>query len=98
MPLWLLGSSLFSAQLAATLGLPFAFASHFAPAQLYDALEIYRNEFRPSKELAKPCAIACIGGFVAETDAAAARLVTSWQQSFVNLRRGAPGPLPPDFT
>jgi luciferase family oxidoreductase group 1 len=94
-PIWLLGSSLFSAQLAALLGLPFAFASHFAPDHLGDALEIYRREFRPSKNLRKPHAMACIGAFAAETDAEARRLFTSLQQSFVYLRRGRPAPLPP---
>jgi luciferase family oxidoreductase group 1 len=94
-PIWLLGSSLFSARLAATLGLPFAFASHFAPDHLEEALEIYRGEFRASSELARPYAMACIGVFAAETDAEARRLATSWQQSFVKLRRGRPGLLPP---
>ncbi len=94
-PIWLLGSSLFSAQLAAALGLPFAFASHFAPDDLEEALAIYRREFRPSKELARPYAMAAIGVFAADTDEAAARLATSQQQSFLNLRRGRPGPRPP---
>src|SRR5215207_5869723 len=94
-PIWLLGSSLFSAQLAAALGLPFAFASHFAPDHLYDALDVYRREFRPSKDLAEPYAMACIAVFAGETDAAARRLFTSLQQSFVQLRRGQPAPLPP---
>jgi len=94
-PIWLLGSSLFGAQLAAALGLPFAFASHFAPDHLEQALTIYRHEFRPSAALAKPHAMAAIGVVVADTDAAAARLATSLQQSFVWLRRGQPGPLPP---
>ncbi len=94
-PIWLLGSSLFSAQLAARLGLPFAFASHFAPELLYEALEIYRGEFRPTVGCEKPYAMACVAVFAAETDAAARRLFTSLQQSFVNLRRGSPGPLPP---
>ncbi len=94
-PLWLLGSSLFSAGLAAALGLPFAFASHFAPDHLDDALELYRSEFQPSDVLAKPYAMAAIAVVAAETDAAAARLFTSLQQSFVKLRRGTPGPLPP---
>src|SRR5476649_2203550 len=94
-PIWLLGSSLFSAQLAAALGLPFAFASHFAPDHLDEALELYREKFRPSAALKKPYAMAAIGVFAADTDAAAARLFTSLQQSFVKLRRGAPGPLPP---
>ena len=94
-PIWLLGSSLFSAQLAATLGLPFAFASHFAPDHLHDALELYRGEFRPSREWPRPYAMACIAAFAADTDAEARRLFTSLQQSFVNLRRGQPAPLPP---
>jgi luciferase family oxidoreductase group 1 len=94
-PIWLLGSSLFSAQLAAVLGLPFAFASHFAPDYLEQALEIYRREFRPSPQLREPYAMAAIGVFAADTDAEAARLFTSLQQSFVLLRRGTPGPLPP---
>ena len=94
-PIWLLGSSLFSAELAAALGLPFAFASHFAPDLLGEALEIYRSGFRPSKELAQPHAMACIAVFAADDDATAARLFTSLQQSFVNLRRGRPAPLPP---
>jgi luciferase family oxidoreductase group 1 len=93
-PIWLLGSSLFSAQLAAVLGLPFAFASHFAPEYLGRALEIYRAEFQPSAALGKPYAMAAIGVFAADTDAEAAYLFTSLQQSFVNLRRGAPGLLP----
>ena len=93
--IWLLGSSLFSAQLAAVRGLPFAFASHFAPDHLEEALEIYRREFRPSEHLARPHAMAAIGVIAAETDDEAARLFTSQQQSFVNLRRGQPAPLPP---
>jgi luciferase family oxidoreductase group 1 len=93
-PIWLLGSSLFSAQLAAVLGLPFAFASHFAPEHLEEALEIYRREFRPSESLTQPYAMAAIGVFAAATDAEAARLFTSQQQSFLNLRRGRPGRLP----
>ena len=94
-PIWLLGSSLFGAQFAAALGLPFAFASHFAPDHLEQALEIYRRDFRPSPALARPYAMAAIGVVAADTDAAAARLATSLQQSFVLLRRGHPGPLPP---
>jgi len=94
-PLWLLGSSLFSAQLAAALGLPFAFASHFAPDLLEEALGIYRRDFRPSDTLDRPYAMAAIAVYAAETDEAAANLFTSLQQSFVNLRRGTPGPLPP---
>jgi luciferase family oxidoreductase group 1 len=94
-PIWLLGSSLFSAQLAAVLGLPFAFASHFAPDHLFEALEIYRREFRASSSLPRPYTMACIGVFAADTNAEARRLFTSLQQSFVQLRRGQPAPLPP---
>lgn len=94
-PIWLLGSSLFSAQLAAQMGLPFAFASHFAPDLLMEALEVYRHNFTPSANLAKPYAMACIGVYAADTDREAARLFTSLQQSFLNLRRGVPGQLPP---
>jgi luciferase family oxidoreductase group 1 len=94
-PIWLLGSSLFSAQLAALLGLPFAFAAHFAPEQLHEALKLYHREFRPSATLARPYAMAAVAVFAAATDEEAARLFTSLQQSFLNLRRGTPGPLPP---
>jgi luciferase family oxidoreductase group 1 len=94
-PIWILGSSLFSAHLAAALGLPYTFASHFAPDDLAEALQLYRSEFRPSAALKQPHAMAAIGVCAADTDAQAARLFTSIQQSFVNLRRGAPGPLPP---
>jgi luciferase family oxidoreductase group 1 len=93
-PIWLLGSSLFSARLAGEMGLPFAFAAHFAPDLLMDALEIYRSEFRPSAGLAKPHAMAAIGVYAAATDAEARRLFTSQQQAFLNLRRGRPGLLP----
>lgn len=94
-PVWLLGSSLYSAQLAALMGLPFAFASHFAPDLLMQALEIYRDEFRPSEALDRPYAMPCINVFAAETDEEARRLFTSLQQAFINLRRGQPGLLPP---
>jgi luciferase family oxidoreductase group 1 len=94
-PIWLLGSSLFSAQLAAQLGLPFAFASHFAPDQLLTALHVYRSQFRPSAALAKPYAMVGVNLFAAETDAEGQRLFTSLQQQFLNLRRGTPGQLPP---
>jgi luciferase family oxidoreductase group 1 len=94
-PIWLLGSSLYSAQLAAQLGLPFAFASHFAPDYLEEALKLYRDNFEPSETLKSPYAMAAIGTFAADTDAEAQRLFTSLQQSFVYLRRGAPRPLPP---
>ena len=94
-PIWLLGSSLYSAQLAAALGLPFAFASHFAPDHLAHALKLYRHDFRPSAALKKPYAMAAIAVYAADTDAEAAHLFTSLQQNFLNLRRGTPGPLPP---
>ena len=94
-PIWLLGSSLYSAQLAATLGLPFAFASHFAPADLTPALEIYRSRFEPSEKLARPYAMCGVNIIAADSDQEAARLFTSLQQSFVKLRRGQPGKLPP---
>ena len=94
-PLWLLGSSLFSAQLAAAMGLPFAFASHFAPDLMFAALEAYRREFVPSAQLAQPYAMLGINVFAAATDAEAQRLFTSVQQAFINLQRGRPGPLPP---
>src|SRR5581483_632028 len=91
-PVWILGSSLFGAELAAQLGLPFGFASHFAPDYLVQALEIYRAHFKPSEQLAKPHAMACIGVYAADTDAEARRLFTSIQQQFIALRRGSPGP------
>ena len=94
-PMWLLGSSTYSAQLAAALGLPFAFASHFAPADLVPALALYRARFRPYMQLERPYAMVGVNMFAAETDAEAHRLSTSLQQQFVSLRRGAPGPLPP---
>lgn len=94
-PIWLLGSSLFSAQLAAELGLPFAFASHFAPAMLFEALELYRTGFKPSPALERPHTMVVLNVFAAETDAEARRLFTSLQQQFINLRRGTPGQLQP---
>jgi luciferase family oxidoreductase group 1 len=94
-PVWLLGSSLYSAQLAAMLGLPFAFASHFAPDALMQALAIYRENFRPSQYLDKPHVMAGVMAAAADTDAEARFLFTSAQQQFVNLRRGAPGRTPP---
>ncbi|MGV3707564.1 MAG: LLM class flavin-dependent oxidoreductase [Gemmatimonas sp.] len=93
-PLYMLGSSLFGAQLAAALGLPFAFASHFAPDALLQALQIYRERFEPSFTLEKPYAMVAINIIAAETDAEAKRQFTSMQQSFVNLRRGQPGLIP----
>ena len=94
-PIWLLGSSLFSAQLAAHLGLPFAFASHFAPADMMDALRIYRQRFKPSKQLERPYAMLGINVIAADTDGEARRHFTSLQQSFTDLRRGMPGQIPP---
>ncbi len=94
MPIWLLGSSLFSAQLAAHLGLPFAFASHFAPADLILAIDLYRRQFKPSAQLERPYAMAGVNVTAADTDREAQRLFTSVQQAFINLRRGAPGRLP----
>lgn len=90
-PVWLLGSSLFSATLAAQLGLPFAFASHFAPDAMDQALAVYHRDFRPSRHLQQPYAILGLNVIAAETDAQARRLFTTAQQAFVNLRRGAPG-------
>lgn len=94
-PLWILGSSLFGAQLAAALGLPYAFASHFAPAQMRPAIDIYRKQFRPSAQLAEPYVMLGLNVFVADTDLEARRLFTSVQQQFINLRRGTPGKLQP---
>lgn len=94
-PLWILGSSLFGAQLAAMLGLPFAFASHFAPGYLMQALDVYRSTFQPSEQLAKPCVMLGFNVVGAETDAEAQLLATSMQQAFVRLRSGRPGQLPP---
>jgi luciferase family oxidoreductase group 1 len=93
-PIWLLGSSLFSAQLAAELGLPFAFASHFAPADMIQALQLYRAHFKPSRQLERPYAMVGLNVIAAETDAQARYLFTSVQQSFTNLRRGTPGQIP----
>ena len=94
-PLWILGSSLFGAQVAAALGLPFAFASHFAPAMMMEAIDIYRARFRPSAQLDSPYVMLGFNVFAADTDAAARLLATSMQQAFVNLRTGRPGQLPP---
>ncbi|WP_437783273.1 LLM class flavin-dependent oxidoreductase [Sorangium sp. So ce1097] len=94
-PLWILGSSLFGAQLAAALGLPYAFASHFAPGQMMQAIALYRREFRPSAELAQPYVMLGLNVFAADTADEARLLWTSLLQAFVNLRRGRPGPLPP---
>lgn len=94
-PLWILGSSLFGAQLAAHLGLPYAFASHFAPAALLPALAAYRDGFQPSQQLDHPYSAAGVNVFIAETDAEARRLFTSTQQQFTNLIRGVRGQLRP---
>ncbi|KMO28638.1 hypothetical protein VQ02_31255 [Methylobacterium variabile] len=94
-PLWILGSSLFGAQLAAMLGLPYAFASHFAPDALIQALEVYRARFEPSAQLSKPHAMIGVNVIAAETDGEARRLFTSAQQSFTNIFRGTRGQLPP---
>jgi luciferase family oxidoreductase group 1 len=97
-PIWLLGSSMFGAQLAAMLGLPFSFAAHFAPDLLLPALSIYRERFEPSAQLGKPYAMPCINVIVADTDDQARWLLSSHQQAFTNLRRGRPGKLPAPIT
>jgi luciferase family oxidoreductase group 1 len=94
-PVWILGSSLFGAQLAAMLGLPYAFASHFAPAALHEALRVYRARFQPSGQLERPHAMVGVNVIAADTDAEARRLFTSVQQQFANRFRGARGQLPP---
>jgi luciferase family oxidoreductase group 1 len=94
-PLWILGSSLYGAQLAAALGLPYAFASHFAPDALLPALEVYRERFQPSEQLQQPYAMVGANAIVADDDAEARRLFTSVQQSFTNIFRGTRGRLPP---
>ena len=94
-PLWILGSSTFGAQLAAHLGLPFAFASHFAPQMMLQAIAIYRSTFRPSDQLQKPHVMLGYNVFAADTDAEAAFQATSMQQAFVNLRSGQPSTLKP---
>ncbi|WP_312236311.1 LLM class flavin-dependent oxidoreductase [Stenotrophomonas sp.] len=94
-PVWLLGSSLFSARLAAAMGLPFAFASHFAPDAMDQALAVYRSEFRRSQYLDAPYAVLGLNVVAAESETEAKRLFTTQQQSFVNLRRGKPGLIPP---
>jgi luciferase family oxidoreductase group 1 len=93
-PLWILGSSLYGAQLAAALGLPYAFASHFAPGALLPALEIYRERFEPSEQLSEPYAMVAANAIVAEDEAEARRLFTSPQQAFANVMRGRRGRLP----
>jgi luciferase family oxidoreductase group 1 len=94
-PIWILGSSTFGAELAAALGLPYAFASHFAPAALFEALDIYREEFKPSKQLEQPYAMVGVNVVAADTDQEARHLFTTVQQSFTNHLRGIPGKLQP---
>ncbi len=94
-PIWILGSSLFGAELAAAMGLPFAFASHFAPGLLTQAVELYRRRFNPSEQLQRPYVMLGVNVFAAGTDAEAERLFSSLQQAFVRLRFGRPGQLPP---
>jgi luciferase family oxidoreductase group 1 len=94
-PVWVLGSSLFGAQLAAALGLPFAFASHFAPQMMDQAAEIYRRQFEPSEYRARPHLMLGLNVVAGETDAEARFLFSSLQQAFINLHSGRPGPLPP---
>ena len=94
-PVWILGSSLFGARLAAALGLPYAFASHFAPAAMDEALALYHRDFRPSARLRTPYAMLALNVFGADTRAGAKRLATTQQQSFVRLRRGELGLVPP---
>ena len=94
-PIWILGSSLFGAQLAAALGLPFAFASHFAPAHLLDAVELYRRSFQPSRDRQHPYVMVGVNVIAADSDDEARRLFTSLQQTFINLRRGRPSQLQP---
>ncbi|KMK68795.1 LLM class flavin-dependent oxidoreductase [Puniceibacterium sp. IMCC21224] len=93
-PLWMLGSSLYGAQVAAHFGLPYAFASHFAPAALEQAAEIYRQKFQPSDHLQKPHFMLAVNVFAADTDAKGVRLRSSMQQAFYRLRTGQPGQLP----
>jgi luciferase family oxidoreductase group 1 len=93
-PLWILGSSLFGAQLAGMLGLPYAFASHFAPDALMQALSVYRERFEPSQQLSRPHAMVAVNVVAADTDAEARRLFTSPQQAFTNMFRGTRGLLP----
>jgi luciferase family oxidoreductase group 1 len=94
-PVWLLGSSTYSAQLAAMLGLPFGFASHFAPTHLREALRLYRDNFRPSQFLDKPYVLACVNAIVADSDAEAESLATSFYQIVLGMFRDDRRPLPP---
>jgi luciferase family oxidoreductase group 1 len=94
-PVWILGSSLFGAQLAAMLGLPYAFASHFAPGAMMEAIAVYRERFQPSRQLDRPYVMLGFNVFAADSAEEAGLLATSVQQAFVNLRTGNPGKLPP---
>jgi luciferase family oxidoreductase group 1 len=94
-PIWILGSSLYGAQLAAALGLPYAFASHFAPGLMMQAIDVYRERFEPSAQLEKPYVMLGFNVFAADTDEEARLLMTSMQQAFINLRRGRPTQLQP---
>jgi luciferase family oxidoreductase group 1 len=94
-PIWILGSSLFGAQLAAMLGLPYAFASHFAPQMMMEAIDVYRRQFEPSEQLAEPYVMLGFNAIVADTDEEAQLLATSVQQAFVSLRAGNAVQLPP---
>ena len=93
-PLWILGSSLHGAQVAAMLGLPYAFASHFAPAAMEQALEVYRRYFKPSETLDKPHAMIAVNVFAADSEAEAVKMRTTMQQAFYRLRTGQPGKMP----
>ena len=94
-PVWILGSSLYGAQLAAALGLPYAFASHFAPDEMERAIAVYRERFRPSEQLQTPYVMLGLNVIAAQTDDEARLLFSSLQQAFINLRTGRPGQLPP---
>jgi luciferase family oxidoreductase group 1 len=94
-PIWILGSSLYGAQMAAEFGLPYAFASHFAPTQMMQAIELYRSRFRPSEQLQRPYVMLGFNVFAADTDEQARFLASSRQQAFVNMRSGRPSTLPP---
>ncbi len=94
-PVWILGSSLFGAQLAAELGLPYSFASHFAPGQMMDAIKVYRERFKPSQHLDKPHVMLGFSVFAADSEEEGQFLASSWQQAMIALRTGRPGKLPP---
>lgn len=94
-PVWVLGSSLFGAQLAAELGLPYSFASHFAPGQMMDAIKVYRERFKPSQHLDKPHVMLGFSVFAADSEEEGQFLASSWQQAMIALRTGRPGKLPP---